>query len=65
MVFIKECDFSREMVEPKTNAEICEYIWCFNSLARGDGKVDWRFVETKMLGGYESWSSDIEQCLKS
>lgn len=55
MVFIRECDSSREVNKPKIDFEICKlWIQRIGSLNGGIGQVDWKFIETQIFGSYNS-----------
>lgn len=58
MVFIRKCDSSMRNIEPKYGVERCE-LWtrCLRSSKRDTRKVDWKFIEMKLFGSYESSSS--------
>lgn len=47
MIFIKDYDLTKNVIEPKINFEICD-LWtrCLMSLKEIDGQVDCRFNET-------------------
>lgn len=61
MIFIRECDSLGNVVESQTNFEMCElWICCLNNSKQGNGRLEWRFVETQMLNDYGSVSSNSD-----